>query len=146
MTIGERLIIRAMVPSLPLWSRARGPQCGSQFRGKHLRHLLATVRMSSPLEPRESTWSLLRHEDLRRDRDTTTRDVEDRNGTIWVSRSRMVQGEGPLCQVIGTERPCYGKEAGIPQDFDQADGGHFALDTAADEIAALVSGFLGSSR
>ena len=26
------------------------------------------------------------------------------------------------------------------------DGGHFALDTAADQIAALVGGFLGSSR
>jgi pimeloyl-ACP methyl ester carboxylesterase len=26
------------------------------------------------------------------------------------------------------------------------DGGHFALDTAADEIAELVSGFVGSSR
>ncbi|MGB8582775.1 MAG: alpha/beta hydrolase, partial [Candidatus Sulfotelmatobacter sp.] len=26
------------------------------------------------------------------------------------------------------------------------DGGHFALDTAADEIAALVQGFMGSSR
>ena len=26
------------------------------------------------------------------------------------------------------------------------DGGHFALDTAADEIAALVQGFLDSSR
>ena len=26
------------------------------------------------------------------------------------------------------------------------DGGHFALDTAADEIAAMVQGFTGSSR
>ncbi|MGA7924637.1 MAG: alpha/beta hydrolase [Candidatus Sulfotelmatobacter sp.] len=26
------------------------------------------------------------------------------------------------------------------------DGGHFALDTAADQIAALVQGFVGSSR
>jgi pimeloyl-ACP methyl ester carboxylesterase len=26
------------------------------------------------------------------------------------------------------------------------DGGHFALDTAADEIAALMQGFVGSSR
>jgi len=26
------------------------------------------------------------------------------------------------------------------------DGGHFALDTAADDIAALVQGFVGSSR
>jgi len=26
------------------------------------------------------------------------------------------------------------------------DGGHFALDTAADQIAAFVRGFLGSSR
>jgi hypothetical protein len=26
------------------------------------------------------------------------------------------------------------------------DAGHFALDTAADEIAALVRGFVGSSR
>ena len=26
------------------------------------------------------------------------------------------------------------------------DGGHFALDTAADEIAAFVQGFVGSSR
>lgn len=26
------------------------------------------------------------------------------------------------------------------------DGGHFALDAAADEIAALVRGFLGHSR
>jgi len=26
------------------------------------------------------------------------------------------------------------------------DAGHFALDTAADEIAALIRGFVGSSR
>ena len=29
---------------------------------------------------------------------------------------------------------------------DVLDAGHFALDTAADEIAALVRGFVGSSR
>jgi putative intracellular protease/amidase len=30
--------------------------------------------------------------------------------------------------------------------FHVLDAGHFALDTAADEIAALVRGFVGSSR
>jgi len=30
--------------------------------------------------------------------------------------------------------------------FTFSDAGHFALDTAADEIAALVRGFVGSSR
>jgi hypothetical protein len=30
--------------------------------------------------------------------------------------------------------------------FTVPDAGHFALDTAADQIAALVQGFVGSSR
>jgi pimeloyl-ACP methyl ester carboxylesterase len=46
-------------------------------------------------------------------------------------------------------------DAGEPERYRQdvprtevhiVDGGHFALDTAADQIAALVQGFVGSSR
>jgi surfactin synthase thioesterase subunit len=39
------------------------------------------------------------------------------------------------------------REAGSKDaEVHVVDGGHFALDTAADEVAALVRGFVGSSR
>src|SRR5258707_9781160 len=40
--------------------------------------------------------------------------VEDRNGTVWFTRSRILDGAGALCQVIGTGMRCYGKADGIP--------------------------------
>lgn len=40
--------------------------------------------------------------------------IEDHAGTIWVTRYRIPQGEGPLCQVAGDGLRCYGKADGIP--------------------------------
>jgi len=42
--------------------------------------------------------------------------VEDEDGTIWVTRTRITDGTGPLCQVKGTAMRCYGKADGIPED------------------------------
>jgi len=42
--------------------------------------------------------------------------IEDRNGTIWFTRSRVSDGNGPLCQVIDTNVRCYGKADGITSD------------------------------
>ena len=38
---------------------------------------------------------------------------EDRAGAIWVTRYRVPQGSGPLCQVAGNGLRCYGKADGI---------------------------------
>ncbi len=40
--------------------------------------------------------------------------VEDRNGTVWITRTQFNDALGPLCQVIETGTRCYGKAAGIP--------------------------------
>ena len=40
---------------------------------------------------------------------------EDKEGGIWVSRSRLGDSEGPLCKVMETGPQCFGKKAGIPQ-------------------------------
>jgi signal transduction histidine kinase/ligand-binding sensor domain-containing protein len=39
--------------------------------------------------------------------------MEDRTGTIWVTRYRINDGTGPLCRVTGTTLQCYGKKDGI---------------------------------
>lgn len=43
--------------------------------------------------------------------------IEDRNGTIWFTRSRVSDGNGPLCEVIDTNVRCYGKANGIKPLF-----------------------------
>ncbi len=39
--------------------------------------------------------------------------LEDRNGTIWVTRSRVRDDAGPLCQAGDTKLRCFGKADGI---------------------------------
>jgi signal transduction histidine kinase/ligand-binding sensor domain-containing protein len=39
--------------------------------------------------------------------------IEDRNGTVWITRSRPQDQSGPLCEVRGTKLRCYGKADGI---------------------------------
>jgi signal transduction histidine kinase/ligand-binding sensor domain-containing protein len=40
--------------------------------------------------------------------------MEDHTGTIWVTRYRVPEGEGPLCNIAGEGLHCYGKTDGIP--------------------------------
>jgi signal transduction histidine kinase/ligand-binding sensor domain-containing protein len=40
--------------------------------------------------------------------------LEDRDGRVWIARSRIEDEAGPLCQVIGTGMRCYGNADGIP--------------------------------
>ena len=40
--------------------------------------------------------------------------IEDHAGKIWVTRYRVPEGEGPLCQVVDRGLRCYGKADGIP--------------------------------
>ncbi len=40
--------------------------------------------------------------------------VEDRNGTVWITRTAFNDTLGPLCQVIEIGTRCYGKAEGIP--------------------------------
>jgi hypothetical protein len=55
-----------------------------------------------------------------------------------------IWGKYELSFDLGEPEP-YRKE--VPDaEVHVVDGGHFALDTAVDEIAALVQGFVGSSR
>lgn len=52
--------------------------------------------------------------------------VEDRNGTIWFTRSRVADASGPLCQVVDTKLKCYGKAEGIAAPY----AGPLAADSA----------------
>ena len=40
--------------------------------------------------------------------------VEDRNGTVWITRTRAPDREGPLCRVNGQSLQCYNEAGGIP--------------------------------
>jgi ligand-binding sensor domain-containing protein len=40
--------------------------------------------------------------------------LEDREGRVWIARTRIEDDAGALCQVIGTGVRCYGKADGIP--------------------------------
>jgi signal transduction histidine kinase/ligand-binding sensor domain-containing protein len=40
--------------------------------------------------------------------------LEDSKGTVWVTRSRVRDWSGPLCQVARVQLRCYGKAEGIP--------------------------------
>jgi ligand-binding sensor domain-containing protein len=54
--------------------------------------------------------------------------LEDRYGTVWISRTGSSDQAGPLCQVIGTGMRCYGKADGIPVSDNE--GGPLVEDTA----------------
>jgi signal transduction histidine kinase/ligand-binding sensor domain-containing protein len=41
---------------------------------------------------------------------------EEENGTVWFSRAGNPDETGPLCQVNGRAKRCYGKADGIPED------------------------------
>jgi signal transduction histidine kinase/ligand-binding sensor domain-containing protein len=43
--------------------------------------------------------------------------VPDRNGSIWFTRSRVRDANGPLCQVVETKLRCYGKPDGITAPY-----------------------------
>lgn len=43
--------------------------------------------------------------------------IEDHEGTIWVTRYRITDGNGPLCRAIDQSLQCYGKEDGIPVTY-----------------------------
>jgi ligand-binding sensor domain-containing protein len=43
--------------------------------------------------------------------------VEDRSGTIWVSRYHMPKGSGALCRVGEAELVCYGAKEGVPAGY-----------------------------
>ena len=43
--------------------------------------------------------------------------VEDRAGTIWVSRYHVPKGSGPLCRAEEAELVCYGAKEGLPPQF-----------------------------
>jgi len=39
---------------------------------------------------------------------------EDRNETLWISRSNLNDDKGSLCEVVGTRLRCHGKSDGVP--------------------------------
>jgi signal transduction histidine kinase/ligand-binding sensor domain-containing protein len=43
--------------------------------------------------------------------------IEDHAGTIWFTRYRIRDGEGPLCQVTNRQVQCYGEKDGIPATY-----------------------------
>src|SRR5258708_1631944 len=51
--------------------------------------------------------------------------LEDRNGTVWMSRTQTRDDAGCLCQLIAARMRCYGKSDGIPF----SDGGALGEDT-----------------
>jgi len=40
--------------------------------------------------------------------------LEDLHGDVWVARSQITDGAGPLCRVTGSEPRCFGNADGIP--------------------------------
>ena len=40
--------------------------------------------------------------------------VEDQQDHIWIARTRIHSGTGPLCEVVGSKLCCYGKSDGMP--------------------------------
>ena len=46
--------------------------------------------------------------------------VEDNRGTIWMARSRVFDGNGPLCEVAGDALRCHGKREGIACPYGNA--------------------------
>jgi signal transduction histidine kinase/ligand-binding sensor domain-containing protein len=52
---------------------------------------------------------------------TVTSILEDRDGTIWITRAAVLNDTAPLCHVIDTIARCYGKADGIP-DFGNSRG------------------------
>lgn len=43
--------------------------------------------------------------------------IEDHEGTIWVTRYRVNDGNGPICRAIEKGLQCYGKDDGIPVTY-----------------------------
>ena len=43
--------------------------------------------------------------------------VQDRDGTIWVSRYHVPKGSGPLCRAGEAELVCYGAKEGVPARY-----------------------------
>ena len=43
--------------------------------------------------------------------------LQDRSGTIWVSRYHMPKGSGPLCRAGEAELVCYGAKEGVPAGY-----------------------------
>jgi len=42
---------------------------------------------------------------------------EDRDGTVWMTRSRVRDATGPLCRVLDTKLRCFGKADGITRPY-----------------------------
>jgi len=40
--------------------------------------------------------------------------LEDRQGRLWIARSRVSDSTGPLCQITDAKLRCFGKEDGMP--------------------------------
>lgn len=72
--------------------------------------------------------------------------VEDHRGGVWISRSRVRDDAGPLCQVTGDELRCYGQADGI----ELPTGGPLMVDAGGTfwvgNANALVQWSGGSSR
>ncbi len=45
---------------------------------------------------------------------------EDEEGHIWIARTRVSDGKGPICEVVGSKLQCYGKASGIEEAQGQA--------------------------
>ena len=72
--------------------------------------------------------------------------VEDQRGAVWISRSRVRDDAGPLCEVTGDTLRCYGKADGMPLPT----GGPLMVDAGGTfwvgNANALVQWSGGSSR
>src|SRR5262249_39226325 len=43
--------------------------------------------------------------------------MKDHNGTVWITRSRVHDENGPLCQIVDTKLRCRGKADGITPPY-----------------------------
>ena len=46
--------------------------------------------------------------------------LQARDGSLWVTRLRIRDGKGPLCEVTGLDLLCHGQESGITGNYATA--------------------------
>jgi len=69
--------------------------------------------------------------------------VEDNRGTIWMARSRVFDGNGPLCEVAGDALRCHGKKEGITCPYGNAlaqDSAGFLWIAGVNEVCSWKDG------
>jgi signal transduction histidine kinase/ligand-binding sensor domain-containing protein len=93
----------------------------SSLNGKHLPSTTITSLLGARdgslwigMEGGLSRWDNRSLTDYRTKQERINSIIEDRDGTVWFTRSRANDVDGPLCRVLKNGTWCYGADDGIP--------------------------------